>query len=79
MNTIIAPLEKQIKSGHQFLKIMCKDEKGIFWVFQRRLGLCIYQPEKDKIECYTSSKAVSDSPFLVLSYLLKSKKQGWYG
>ena len=71
----IAPLEKQIKWTPIF-ENLCKDEKGIFWVFQRRLGLCIYQPEKDKIECYTSSKAVSDSPFLVLSYLLKSKKQG---
>lgn len=71
----IAPLEKQIKWTPIF-ENLCKDEKGIFWVSQRRLGLCIYQPEKDKIECYTSSKAVSDSPFLVLSYLLKSKKQG---
>ena len=71
----IAPLEKQIKWTPIF-ENLCKDEKGILWVFQRRLGLCIYQPEKDKIECYTSSKAVSDSPFLVLSYLLKSKKQG---
>lgn len=71
----IVPLEKQIKWTPIF-ENLCKDEKGIFWVFQRRLGLCIYQPEKDKIECYTSSKAVSDSPFLVLSYLLKSKKQG---
>lgn len=74
----IAPLEKQIKWTPIF-ENLCKDEKGIFWVFQRRLGLCIYQPEKDKIECYTSSKAVSDSPFLVLSYLLKSKNKGWYG
>lgn len=54
----------------------CKDEQGVYWLFQRRLGLCIYQLEGDRIRCYTDFDVSREQSFLVLSCLLKSAKNG---
>lgn len=71
----IAALEERTKWMPTVVSF-CKDEKGVFWFFQRRLGLCIYQPEKDKIRCYTDFNITRGQSFLVLSCLLKSTKKG---
>lgn len=52
---------------------LCKDRKDIFWLFQRRIGLCLYDARKNKIKAYTDCKEVKNQPFLGISCLLKSQ------
>lgn len=71
----IKALEDRIKWIPTIVSL-CKDEEGIFWFSQRRIGLCIYDAEKNKIGCYTDYKAAKDYPLLVVSCLLKSQHKG---
>lgn len=52
---------------------LCRDEKGIFWFFQRRIGLCLYDAGKNKIKRYSDCKEIKDQPFWGISCLLKSR------
>lgn len=68
-------LKSQLKAT-PFFELLCKDEKGVFWVFQRRVGLCVYDPKKNRIESYRDQTDSDKNRFLVLSCLLKSKTEG---
>ena len=68
-------LEKQSKWS-PIIEQFCRDESGTFWLFQRRLGLTLYQPDTGKVLCYADSKVISGYPFLVLFQILKSRQEG---
>lgn len=68
-------LENRIKWTPTIVSL-CKDEKDVFWVFQRRIGLCLYHAGKNELKCYTDCPAVKWQPLLVISCLLKSQQEG---
>lgn len=55
---------------------LCRDEEGVFWLFQSRLGLTLYHPDRQETKRYTDAASTSHLPFLVLSRLLKSHRKG---
>lgn len=74
-NYRIKALENRIKWKPTIVSL-CRDEERIFWFFQRRIGLCLYDAEKDEIKCYTDCKEIKDQSFLGIASLLKSKHEG---
>ncbi len=71
----IPSLEKRIKSNPAIVTL-CKDEKGIFWFSQERIGLCLYQPETDKVTHYSDCPEVKGLPLGTIPYLTKSRQPG---
>ena len=47
----ITPL-RQYLGGNPAITSLCKDEDGIFWLAQDRVGLCLYAPEENHISYY---------------------------
>lgn len=74
-NYRIKALENRIKWKPTIVSL-CRDEERIFWFFQRRIGLCLYDAEKNEIKCYTDCKEIKDQPFLGIASLLKSQHEG---
>ena len=74
----IGTLEERIK-WKPTIERLCKDDKNVFWMFQRRIGLCLYDAVKEQIRIFTDFEQVKEEPFLVISTLLKSpnKDEVW--
>lgn len=56
---------------------LCRDETGVFWLYQQRLGLSLYSPQTRKANCYKESPQIQNLPLLVVACMLKSKRKGW--
>lgn len=71
----MAALERQMHCTPYFEQ-MCLDEEGIFWLFQRREGLCLYDPVSTAFSCYKNQSWSDKDLFLVLQCMEKSRKEG---
>ena len=71
----MSSLESQLKATPYFERL-CRDEDGAFWVFQRRTGLCVYDPKLNRIESFKQQTSGDKNQLLVLTCLLKSKAKG---
>jgi len=55
---------------------LCIDTDGKFWFSQERYGLCVYDPETDRITHYWECKETSQLPFWEVPKLIGSRKPG---
>lgn len=67
--------------GNPAIMVLTRDEKGVFWFLQERVGLCIYDAETDRLKMYSECEATKDVKFETISQLTKSKKKDriWVG
>lgn len=71
----MALLERQMHCTPYFEQ-MCLDEEGVFWLFQRREGLCLYNPVSTAFSCYKNQSWGDENLFLVLQSMEKSRRKG---
>lgn len=70
----IKPLKSRINWTPAIVSL-CKDDKGVFWLFQRRSGLLLYDPLEDKIANHTDCDETKGLPLTFISFLLKSRTE----